>query len=138
MKHATPLLLLVLAASFTACQKADKEVVYRATGNNASVRYVDENEVWQSTALSTTYRVELSYVDTVIAGTDTTVALADTIAIPEEWSYRFDAPHDGTARMVLTQDFGNAQGASATLSIDGGVMASGSVAKYRDQVTLTP
>lgn len=135
MKHIYTLAIAILCA---ACTKPDKSVEYTATGYNASVQYVDANEVWQSTALSTTYRVDSATVDTIIAGVDTTITIADTVAIPEKWSFRFDAPHDGTARMILTQDFGNGPGASAAIAIDGVPVASGSVSKYRDQVTLHP
>ena len=78
MKHIYTLAIAILCA---ACTKPDKSVEYTATGYNASVQYVDANEVWQSTALSTTYRVDSATVDTIVAGVDTTITIADTVAI---------------------------------------------------------
>lgn len=131
-------LYLLLALLLSACAKPDKSVEYRATGYNASVQYVDRNEVWQSTGLAASIRVDTIALDTVIGGVDTTFLALDTVLVPEEWSYIFDAPHDGTARMVLVQEFGNAPGASADLRINGITVATGSVVSYRDQVTLIP
>jgi hypothetical protein len=132
------LLPLLAALCVVACKRPDKSVEYRATGYNASVQYVDQNEVWQTATLTSRTRVDTAFVDTTIAGVDTVLAITSTVLVPAEWYYTFDAPHDGTARVVITQEFGNAPGASASLAIDGITVATGSVERYRDQVTLVP
>lgn len=125
------ILPLLLAAMVAACSKPDKSVEYRATGINASIQFVDGNETWQRASLTGHLRI-----DTVM--TDSVTMHIDSTWIPAHWSYAFEAPHDGTARMVLTQEWGTPSGAEATLLIDGVPARSASVASYRDQVTLTP
>lgn len=138
MKHTHTLVALALAASIAACQKPHKQVTYNATGTRASIAYVDGNEVWQRAGVFGPEEYHVLQLDTIIDGLDTTLTVIDTVQIPVSWSCTFDAPHDGTARFVITQEFGAREPASGTLQIDGVTVASGTVTHYRDKVTLIP
>ncbi|MCO6482224.1 MAG: hypothetical protein J5I62_05475 [Flavobacteriales bacterium] len=135
--HRSGLLALPLLLAFaTGCKKPDKQVTYTATGYGSAVHYVDGSETWQVAAVSGYDQATTYSIDTVISGIDTTLTYQETVTVPGTWTYTFDAPHDGTARFEVIQQYYATGPTSASLQIDGITVASGTVMKYGDQLSL--
>ncbi len=130
------LALPLLIATAIGCKKPDKQVTYTATGYGSAIQYVDGSETWQVATVSGHDEVRTYTLDTAILGMDTTLTYQETVPVPETWTYTFDAPHDGTARFEVIQQYYAVGPTAASLQIDGITVASGIVMKYGDKLSL--
>lgn len=124
MNKLIPFVLLALMG----CTKEDKSVTYTATCQSCSASYVDGNNTWQRWGLTGTTRIDTVWADSLLY-------TLDTVNVPATGSRTVDMAWDAQAMMELSTTW-TGDTASASLSVNGGTVATGIATQYGAKTIL--